>query len=96
MSAAGTLFGWAFGDLHREDEPGYLQALQEKALSNARQQAERHAVEVQPGTESFTVIRKGEMLVDLDTAPDTLVVRCTVHVEGPNAWKLHAEGPMNG
>jgi hypothetical protein len=24
------------------------------------------------------------------------VVRCTVHVEGPGAEKLRAEGPMNG
>ncbi len=90
------MFGWAFGDLSREDELGYLQSLEEKALNNARQQAARYAVKVEPGTESFAVIRKGEMLVDLDTAPNTLVVRCTVHVEGANAWKLHAEGPMNG
>ncbi len=37
-----------------------------------------------------------DTLVELDHAPGKLVVRCTVHVEGPGAGKLHAEGPMNG
>jgi hypothetical protein len=51
---------------------------------------------VVPGSEVFTALSANDSLVELDHAPGKLVVRCTVHVEGPGADKLHAEGPMNG
>jgi hypothetical protein len=48
------------------------------------------------GSEVFTSLSANDSLVELDHAPGKLVVRCTVHVEGLGAGKLHAEGPMNG
>jgi hypothetical protein len=96
MEATGTLFGWAFGDAGREDDQSYLDELRHEALENARQDAASKGVEVEPGSEVFTVLGAGETLVDLDMAPDSLVVRCTVKLTGTGAGKLHAEGPMNG
>ena len=96
MEATGTLFGWAFGDSSRKGDTKYVQELQRAALDNARQTAEAKGLKVEAGSEVFTVLSAKDSLVELDTAPDTLVVRCTVHVEGPGAGKLHAEGPMNG
>lgn len=96
METTGTLFGWAFGDSAREGDGKYVEELQRKALDNARQTAEAKGLAVEAGSEVFTVLSAHDTLVELDTAPDTLVVRCTVHVEGPGAGKLHAEGPMNG
>lgn len=96
METTGTLFGWAFGDSAREGDGKYVEELQREALDNARQTAEAKGLTVESGSEIFTVLKANDTLVELDTAPDTLVVRCTVHVEGPGAGKLHAEGPMNG
>jgi len=96
METTGTLFGWAFGDSAREGDDKYLEELQREALDNARQTAEAKGLAVEAGSEVFTVLSANHTLVELDTAPDTLVVRCTVHVVGPGAGKLHAEGPMNG
>jgi hypothetical protein len=96
MSSAGTIFGWAFGDIPRADEPGYMERLQEQALENARKDAAAKGVEVEPGSEVFTVVRRGHSLIDADMAVGGLIVRCMVHVQGAKAWKLHAEGPMNG
>lgn len=96
MDATGTLFGWAFGDAEREDDQGYLDGLRSEALANARQAAEARGFGVVPGSEVFTVLSPGETLVDIDTAPDDLVVRCTVKLTGEGADRIHAEGPMNG
>jgi hypothetical protein len=96
METTGTLFGWSFGDSARKGDNKYVQVLQREALDNARQTAEARGLKVKAGSEVFTVLSANDSLVELDTAPDTLVVRCTVHVEGPGAGKLHAEGPMNG
>jgi hypothetical protein len=96
MDNTGTLFGWAFGDATREDDGKYVEELQREALDNARQTAEAKGLTVEAGSEVFTILNAHETLVELDSAPDSLVVRATVHVEGPGAGKLHAEGPMNG
>jgi hypothetical protein len=96
MGTTGTLFGWAFGDPARASESSYLDGLERAALGNARDTAEAKGVAVVPGSEVFTVLSADETLVELDNAPGKLVVRCTVHVEGPHAERLRAEGPMNG
>ncbi len=96
MENTGTLFGWAFGDAASEGDKAYVDGLRREALNNARRTAEAKGVAVEAGTEVFTVLNGDDSLVELDTAPDRLVVRCTVHVTGPGAGKLHAEGPMNG
>lgn len=92
----GTLFGWAFGDPAREDDDTYIAGLEKEALENAGETAEAKGVAVVNGSEVFTSLSANDSLVELDHAPGKLVVRCTVHVEGPGAGKLHAEGPMNG
>jgi hypothetical protein len=96
MDTTGTLFGWAFGDAAREDDGKYVEELQREALDNARQAAEAKGLTAEAGSEVFTILNAHETLVELDTAPDSLVVRATVHIEGTGAGKLHAEGPMNG
>ena len=96
MGNTGTLFGWAFGDPARESDGGYVDGLQRDALRNARETAKAKGVEAVTGSEVFTVLSADDSLVELDNAPGQLVVRCTVHVEGPGAEKLRAEGPMNG
>lgn len=92
----GTLFGWAFGDPARENDGTYISGLEKEAFENARQTAKAKGVSVVAGSEVFTSLSAHDSLVELDHAPGKLVVRCTVHVEGPGAAKLHAEGPMNG
>jgi hypothetical protein len=96
MGTTGSLFGWAFGDPAREDDGNYVNGLQREAFRNARETAEAKGVSVVPGTEVFTVLSATDSLVELENAPGQLVVRCTVHVEGPGAEKIRAEGPMNG
>ncbi len=96
MGNTGTLFGWAFGDPARESDGTYVDGLQDEALRNARETAQAKHVDVVAGSEVFTVLSGNDSLVELDNAPGRLVVRCTVHVEGPGAEKLRAEGPMNG
>lgn len=96
MGNTGTLFGWAFGDPAREDDDAYVKGLQNEALGNARQTAEAKGVAVVAGSQVFTALSADDSLVELDNAPGKLVVRCTVHVEGPGAENLRAEGPMNG
>ena len=96
MEATGTLFGWAFGDSAREDDEKYVEELRQEALENARQAAASRGFGVEPGSEGYAVLRAGDTLVELDTAPDTLVVRCTVKLTGEGADRVHAEGPMNG
>lgn len=96
MENTGTLFGWAFGDAYREDDDKYVDWLQREALDNARKTAEAKGLKVEAGSEVFTFLNANDTLVEHDTAPDSLVVRCTVKVEGPGAGRLHAEGPMNG
>ncbi|WP_285245497.1 hypothetical protein [Pseudarthrobacter sp. fls2-241-R2A-127] len=96
MGNTGTLFGWAFGNPARESDSGYVDALEREALGNARETAKSKGVSVLPGSEVFTVLSGHDSLVELDNAPGQLVVRCTVHVEGPGAEKMRAEGPMNG
>lgn len=96
MENTGTLFGWAFGDAAREDDGKYIEGLQREALDNARTTAEAKGLQVETGSEVFTFLNANDTLVEHDTAPDSLVVRCTVTVEGPGAGRLHAEGPMNG
>jgi hypothetical protein len=96
MDATGTLFGWAFGDGSREDDEGYLEGLRREALENARQAAAARGFGVEPGSEGFMVLNAGDALVEVDTAPDSLVVRCTVKLTGEGAENVHAEGPMNG
>ena len=96
MENTGTLFGWAFGDADREDDGKYVEELQREALENARETAEAKGLKVEAGSEAFTILNANDTLVEHDTAPDSLVVRCTVKVEGPDAGRLHAEGPMNG
>ncbi len=92
----GTLFGWAFGDPSRENDGGYVSGLEKEAFNNAAATARAKGVTVVDGSEVFTVLSAHDSLVELDHAPGKLVVRCTVHVEGPGAGKMHAEGPMNG
>lgn len=96
MENTGTLFGWAFGDPARDDDADYMAGLEKEALENAAATAKAKGVTVVPGSEVFTALSANDSLVELDHAPGKLVVRCTVHVEGPGAGKLHAEGPMNG
>lgn len=96
MEDTGTLFGWAFGDPARQDDEPYMAALEQEALDNAADTARAKGVTVVAGSEAFTALSANDSLVELDHAPDRLVVRCTVHVEGPGAGRLHAEGPMNG
>ncbi|MBT2536936.1 hypothetical protein [Arthrobacter sp. ISL-69] len=96
MGTTGTLFGWAFGDPARASDSSYLDGLELEALGNARETAEAKGVALVPGSEVFTVLSGNDSLVELDNAPGKLVVRCTVHVEGPHAERLRAEGPMNG
>lgn len=96
MGKTGTLFGWAFGDPAREDDGNYVEGLQREAFGNASDTAKAKGVGVVAGSEVFTVLSGDDSLVELDNAPGRLVVRCTVHVEGPGAEKLRAEGPMNG
>lgn len=96
MEKTGTLFGWAFGDVARADEPGYLEELRREALKNASQDAARRGFKVQSGEESYAVLQAGETLVDVENAPDRIVVRCTVKLTGPGSESVHAEGPMNG
>lgn len=96
MESTGTLFGWAFGDPARSSENSYVDGLQREALRNARETARAKGVTLVPGSEVFTVLSGDDSLVELENAPGQLVVRCTVHVEGPGADKLRAEGPMNG
>jgi len=96
MGMTGTLFGWAFGDPAREDDGTYVDGLQREALRNARETAQAKGVAAVAGSEVFTVLSGHDSLVELDNAPGQLVVRCTVHVEGPGAEKIRAEGPMNG
>jgi hypothetical protein len=96
MGATGTLFGWAFGDAAREDDETYMHGLRREALENARQAAASRGFGVEPGSEHFMVLNAGDALVEVDTAPDSLVVRCTVKLTGEGAEKVHAEGPMNG
>ncbi|QHK20061.1 hypothetical protein GU243_10315 [Pseudarthrobacter psychrotolerans] len=92
----GTLFGWAFGDPARENDGAYMAGLEKEARRNATETAKARGVTVVAGSEVFTSLSANDSLVELDHAPGKLVVRCTVHVEGPGAGKLHAEGPMNG
>ena len=96
MDNTGTLFGWAFGDADREDDDKYVDWLQREALDNARKTAEAKGLKVEADSEVFTFLNANDTLVEHDTAPDSLVVRCTVKVEGRGAGRLHAEGPMNG
>jgi hypothetical protein len=96
MTGKGTLFGWAFGDIDRADEPGYLEGLREQALQNARQDADRRGVQAVDGSESFTVLRHGHALPGVGEPPQGLMVRCTVELTGPGAEDIHGEGPMNG
>jgi hypothetical protein len=96
MGTTGTLFGWAFGDASREDDEAYVDSLRREALENAKQDAASKKVSVEPGSETYTVLAPGETLVDIHTAPNSLVVRCTVKLVGPGSEKFHAEGPMNG
>jgi hypothetical protein len=96
MGTTGSLFGWAFGDPAREDDGNYVEGLEREAFGNARDTAEAKGVAVVAGSEVFTVLSANDSLVELDNAPGQLVVRCTVHVEGPGAEKIRAEGPMNG
>ena len=96
MEETGTLFGWAFGDPARADEPGYLDELRREALKNATKDAARRGFQVRAGEESFAVLQAGETLVDVGNAPDRLVVRCMVKLTGPGSESVHAEGPMNG
>lgn len=96
MGSTGTLFGWAFGDSAREDDAAYVGELKREALSNATEAAKSKGFDVEPGSEVFTVLSAGDALVDVDTAPDSLVVRCTVKLVGEGSESIHAEGPMNG
>jgi hypothetical protein len=96
MGSTGTLFGWAFGDAEREDDQAYVDGLKREALANATQTAQSKGFGVEPGTEAFTVLSAGDALVDIETAPDDLVVRCTVRLVGEGSERMHAEGPMNG
>ena len=68
MEKTGTLFGWAFGDVARADEPGYVEELRREALKNASQDAARRGFKVQSGEESYAVLQAGETLVDVENA----------------------------
>ena len=95
-NGSGTLFGWAFGDVSRSGDEQYLDDLRREALANASQDAKSRGFDVEDGTESYTVINPADTLADVHTAPDRLIVRCTVKLTGPGADQVHAEGPMNG
>jgi hypothetical protein len=96
MTETGQLFGWAFGDKSRSHEQGYLDGLRAAALANARQDAASRGFDVEAGAETYAVIEQGETLVEVDTAPGGLIIRCTVTIRGPGAGNIHPEGPMNG
>lgn len=96
MGNTGTLFGWAFGDPARQADNSYMAGLEREALGNATETARAKGVAVVHGSQVFTALSADESLVELEHAPGKLVVRCTIHVEGPGAEKLRAEGPMNG
>ena len=63
--------------------------------SNATEAAKSKGFGVEPESEVFTVLSAGDALVDVETAPDSLVVRCTVKLVGEGSNRI-AEGPMNG
>lgn len=92
----GTLFGWAFGDEERQEDTVYVQELKDQALENARSVAASRGLEVLERSAAYTVVSAHDTVLELDNAPDGLIVRCTVKVTGPGAGKQHAEGPMNG
>ncbi|MET1022535.1 MAG: hypothetical protein ABWX69_10095 [Arthrobacter sp.] len=96
MIETGQLFGWSFGDKARAHEPGYVDSLRKAALANAEQDAASRGFDVEAGAETYAVIEQGETLVEVDSAPGGLIVRCTVTIMGPGAGTFHAEGPMNG
>ena len=96
MGENGTLFGWSFGDRERERDEDYLGSLKRDALKNALQDAAARDVEVVPGSEVFTILGEGEALASVESPQGSLVVRCTIHVTGPGAAELRAEGPING
>jgi hypothetical protein len=96
MNESGTLFGWAFGDPSRAGDEEYLDQLRRDALANATQDAASRGFDVEPGTESYTVIKPGDTLADDDKTPDQVIVRSTVKLVGLGSDKVHAEGPMNG
>ena len=97
MNGNKTIFGWAFGDPARAEDEEYLAALRDESLENARQDAARQGVQIDPGTAVFTVVSEDDSLIDPgESARGRITVRCTVHVEGPGAEDIHAEGPMNG
>jgi hypothetical protein len=96
MNGTGTLFGWAFGDPARSGDESYVEELRREALANVSQDAKSRGFGVEEGTESYTVINPADTLADVHTAPDRLIVRCTVKLTGPGAENIHAEGPMNG
>lgn len=73
-----------------------MAGLEREALGNATATARAKGVTVVPGSQVFTALSADDSLVELEHAPGKLVVRCTIHVEGPGAEKLRAEGPMNG
>ena len=56
----------------------------------------RRGFKVEAGEEAYAVLQAGETLVDVENAPDRLVVRCTVKLTGPGSESVHAVGPMNG
>lgn len=92
----GSLFGWAFGDDSRRGDTAYLRGLKERALDNAQSTAAARGLDIVSRSASYTVVRANDTLLELDNAPDSLIVRCTVNVTGPGAAQVHAEGPMNG
>ncbi|MET1066009.1 MAG: hypothetical protein ABWX85_13730 [Arthrobacter sp.] len=96
MKQTGQLFGWSFGDKSRAGEPGYVDSLRKAALANAEQDAASRGFDVEAGGETYAVVEQGETLVEVDSAPGGLIVRCTVTIVGPGAGAFHAEGPMNG
>ncbi|MCU1521969.1 MAG: hypothetical protein JWN19_2354 [Arthrobacter sp.] len=96
MKESGQLFGWSFGDPSRADEPGYLDSLRQAALANARQDAASRGFTVEAGSETYAVIDQGGTLIEVDSAPGGLIVRCTVTIVGAGAGNVHPEGPMNG
>ena len=96
MGVNGTLFGWAFGDRQWAGDSDYLDALKRKALDNARQEAAAKEVQPVTGSEVFTILEEGETLASVESPQGDLVVRCTIHVSGPGAGELRAEGPING
>ncbi|MDI3196278.1 hypothetical protein QK290_17925 [Pseudarthrobacter sp. AL07] len=51
---------------------------------------------VETGEESYAELQAEETLVDVETAPNRLIVRCTVKITGPGSGSVHAVGPMNG